>query len=138
MKRKKGVDMTARRQCILVLASDEDLLIDLQRFLEDLGFDTSTTWDWSEALNLVRARHYDLLLIAEHPPEVSAAEFLRELQCGPGSVPCLVLQRTPGPFSEQYFCSLGASGVVAVGGRYEEIGRRVQEWFGANRVAAAA
>jgi CheY-like chemotaxis protein len=128
--------MTAHRQRILVLASDDGLLIELEHSLEDLGFDTSTTWDWAEALKLARAGHFDLLLIAEHPPEVSAVEFLRELQCGPGGVPCLVLQRSPGPFSEQYFYSLGASGVV-VGRRYEEIGQRVQEWFCANRAAAA-
>jgi hypothetical protein len=76
------------------------------------------------------------LLLGDHPPEVSASEFLCDLQCGVGDLPCVVLLGSAGPFSEQYFYSLGASGVIAER-EWDEICLRVQEWFRVNRAAAA-
>ena len=127
--------MNARRYRILVLASEEQLLIDLQAVLENFGFDTTTTWDTAEAMQLARSRHFDLWLVGDHPPQVTGSEILRELQCSRLSVPCLVLQSRCSAFSSEYFYSLGASGVIPDGGA-NDVGRSVQNYF-MTRAAAA-
>ena len=53
----------------LILDSDPDTLIALQRTLENGGVDTTITWDNGEAQNLVRSTRFDVTLIADHPPE---------------------------------------------------------------------
>jgi CheY-like chemotaxis protein len=128
--------MTTDRKRILVLASDEHFLIELDRLLEDEGLETTTTWDTGEALRLSQDRPFDLLLVGDHPPEIRASEVLRETQCGPGNTPCVVVLAAAGPFSEQYFYALGASAVI-VDWRCEGIVRRVRERFFADRSAAA-
>ncbi len=105
--------MHTRRNRILVLDIDEQILMELERLLENEGFDTTTTWDSAEALAQVRTRHFDLLLVGDHPPEISGSEMLRELQCSRVSVPCVILKTGSTPFDPEYFYSLGASGVIA-------------------------
>jgi DNA-binding response OmpR family regulator len=128
--------MMTRRKCILVLGIDEQLLIDLERLLENRGFATTTTWDTDEALHLVQSHRFDLLLIGDHPPQVAASEVLRQVQSGRTSVPCIILQQKSAPFSEEYFYSLGAAGVVT-SREPGEIDRQIQGWFSADRVAVA-
>jgi CheY-like chemotaxis protein len=103
--------MNVPRTRILLLDSDERNLIELQGELEDCGFDTTITWDGAEALQLLNARPFDAMLIGDHPPEVTASEILREVQCRRMNVICVIMQRREQPVSPDYF-SLGASGVI--------------------------
>jgi DNA-binding NtrC family response regulator len=50
---------------VLIVDNDESALIELERALEGAGFDTTTTWDLSEALQLVSASEYDHVLVGE-------------------------------------------------------------------------
>ena len=65
---------------ILVLDIDDETLIALQQILEDEGFDTTTTWNVSEARQLLHDNYFDFLIVRHHPPDVDAVTILREVQ----------------------------------------------------------
>jgi CheY-like chemotaxis protein len=78
----------------LILDSDPDALITLQRTLENGGVDTTITWDNAEAHNLVKTTPFDVMLIGDHPPEINVESTVRELRLRGALSPCLVLQTT--------------------------------------------
>ena len=47
---------------VLIVDNDESALIEIERVLEDAGFNTTTTWDVSEADQLLRSNNYDHIL----------------------------------------------------------------------------
>ncbi len=104
--------MNPRRQ-VLALGTHAEFLMDLEHVLEKEGFDTTTTWDAREALALLVSRHFDVLLVSDHPPEVKAAEFLKRLR-SEQRIPCILVLAADArfPFEAQYLCSLGAQAVV--------------------------
>ncbi len=125
-----------RHRRVLLLHTDEQALIDFERVLEDMGVETTTTWEAGEALSLARSRYFDLFLVGDHPPEVSASEILRELQCGRTSVACIVLPGRRQRFEPEYFYSLGAAGVIEDVSP-AAVGRWVWERLSATAAAAA-
>jgi DNA-binding response OmpR family regulator len=128
--------MNARRNHILLLDSDEQALVDLQQELEEDGFNITTTWDSAEALKLAHSRQFDLLMVSDHPPQVTGSEILRELQCIRVNLPCVILQTGKNTFDPEYFYSLGAAGVIA-DRRPSEVARWLRQRLG-ERAAAAA
>jgi len=100
--------MSNYRQRILIIHWDDDELIALEHLLEDRGYETVTTWDPLEGLELLRSRHFDLVLAADHEPHLDAGEILREVQ---SRVPVLVL-RNGGHCDPAYFLALGAKAVL--------------------------
>ncbi len=122
--------MDGLRRKILTLDHDERVLIDLERVLEDEGFETTTTWDLQEALDLLTHRNFDLLLLGDHPPEVRCAEFLKALRSRQTSAPCIVLQPAARyPFEGQYLCWLGAYAVMPKW-KYRDIVAKIRECLG--------
>ena len=61
-----------RRKNVLVLDFDDDVLIALERLLEDSGFSTTATWDVDEAVALLRSGHFDFLVLGNRPPRLDA------------------------------------------------------------------
>ena len=119
------------RKKILILDHDERVLIDLERILEDEGFETMTTWDLQEALDLVVHQEFDLLLLGEHPPEVRCAEFLKTLRSRQISPSYIVLETAARhPFEGQYLCWLGAYAVMPKW-KYRDIVAKIRECLGA-------
>ncbi len=116
---------------ILIVHWDDDQLIALEQFLENQGFETTTTWDLQEGLELLRSRHFDLVIVADHEPEVDAGEVLRGMQ--PRSA-CIVL-RNGGHCDPDYFLALGAKAVLFHWER-ESLSRCVQELLGQLKMAA--
>jgi ActR/RegA family two-component response regulator len=55
------------RSCgtVLIVDNDEYALIELERVLEGAGFNTTTTWNLSEALQLASTTDYDHVLVGE-------------------------------------------------------------------------
>ncbi len=101
------------RKKVLVLNTHEDFLIVLQQLLEEEGFDTTATWDVREAIALLSSRHFDALLIDEHPPEINSAQLLKWASSHSPRVACIVLAcDSRYPFQAQHLCSLGARAVV--------------------------
>jgi DNA-binding response OmpR family regulator len=79
----------------LILDSDPDALITLQRTLENGGVDTTITWDNAEARSLIRTSAFDVMLIGDHPPEINVENTVRDLRLRGALSPCLVLRTTP-------------------------------------------
>jgi len=105
--------MAGHRKTALIVDLDESALISLQSILEDDGVDTTTTWDTGEALTLLRAGHYDVVLVAEHPPEICCSVFLRQLRGRGERIPVVLLQSTPRhPFETPYLKSLDTYAVL--------------------------
>jgi len=100
--------MSNHRKRILVIHWDDDQLISLEHLLEDQGYESVTTWDLQEGLELLRSGHFDLVMVADHEPQLDAGEVLREAQ---SRVPCIVL-RNGGHCDPAYFLALGARAVL--------------------------
>ena len=97
----------------LILDSDPDALITLQQTLENGGVDTTITWDSGEARNLVRTTPFDVMLIADHPPEINVENTVRDLRHRGALSPCLVLQTTvAGNVRAERLRQLGVTGVL--------------------------
>lgn len=106
------IAMRQQRKKILMVDNDESVLIALQRVLEEEGYETTTAWKLSEALQLMDATHYDMLLVGDHPPDLNCERLLKLLRTNAWT-PCVVMHSTARhPFSEQYLQHLGAHGVA--------------------------
>ncbi len=84
-----------RRQKVLIADCDPDLLIVLEKFLEEAGFDTTTTWDGREAKSLIDSQRFDAAVIGQHTRSVHCAELLKGLYRKGEDTLCIVLE-TPG------------------------------------------
>jgi DNA-binding response OmpR family regulator len=105
--------MLQQRKKVLIVDNDEDVLIALERVLEQEGYETTTAWDLPEGLGLMATTGFDLLLIGDHPPELNCERVLKLLRREDVRVPCVIMHTAARhPFSEQYLRFLGASGVA--------------------------
>lgn len=105
--------MNNERKHILIADSDELALIKLEQMLEDDGFETTTAWTTTETVNLIKSGKFDLLLIADHPPELNCELVLKTIRSEGGKTPLLVLENKPRhPFSEGFLINLGARQIV--------------------------
>jgi DNA-binding response OmpR family regulator len=105
--------MRQQRKKILMVDNDESVLIALQRVLEEEGYETTTAWNLPEALKLMDATNYDVLLVGDHPPDLNCERLLRLLRRGNAWTPCVVMHSAARhPFSEQFLQYLGAHGVA--------------------------
>ena len=105
--------MSEFKKHILIADSDEQALIELQQLLENEGFDTTTAWDTSETVKLLGQQEFDLLLVADHPPEVNCEVVLRLRRDKGAKAPVVVLETRPRhPFAEPYLVTLGANNFV--------------------------
>lgn len=102
--------MSGRPCKVLILDWDEDTLLSLQHVLEDAGFHTTITWDEVEARNLIKNKGFDLILVGDHPPELTSEAILRDFNINLVSCPCLLLRGEPS--DSEHFRRLGFSGVV--------------------------
>ena len=84
--------MKTARKRILVADCHEEVLIVLEKLLEDTGFDTTTVWTAQEALRLVESQAFDLALINEYLPDAECEELLRAFRERGAQVPCIVMQ----------------------------------------------
>ncbi len=121
---------------ILVVDANENVLIRLERVLEDAGFETTTTWDPQEAMCFLHAVAFDLLLIGDHPPEVNARELLKAISALQPTPCCIVLQSSESTNSAEYI-QLGASAVTCRD-RTDDVLRAVCEQVGEFALARAA
>ena len=105
--------MTTPRKKILVADCYDDILIVLERLLEDAGFDTTTVWTARDVLRLVDLHVFDLVLVNEHLPDAECADVLRALHKRGEQVPCIVMQPIAPEMTDfTRLEALGASDVV--------------------------
>ena len=103
--------MNDARKRVLISDCEAEALIALERLLEDAGFDTTTACTTPEAVDLLQNREFDLVLAADHPPELDCEAVLR---CShTKQVPVIALENRPRhPFAEAYLLSRGARRIV--------------------------
>ena len=53
--------MNIQRKHILIADSDEQSLIELERLLQDEGFETTTAWNTSDTVELLHRGQFDLV-----------------------------------------------------------------------------
>jgi two-component SAPR family response regulator len=70
--------MDTPRKTILIVDDDEQVLIDLERLLEDQGYNTTTAWSGSDALQLLRTRSFDFVLLDGDLPDLRREELMRQ------------------------------------------------------------
>jgi CheY-like chemotaxis protein len=96
----------------LILDSDPDALLALQRTLENSGVDTTITWDNAEARNLIRDSPFDVVLVGDHPPEVSAETTVRDFRHDGALTPCVILRTNAREVDSRRLLPLGVVGVA--------------------------
>jgi CheY-like chemotaxis protein len=69
-----------RKKKVLLLDHDADLLIALERLLEDCGFDCTSTWDLDQGCALMETGVYDFLVIGNRPPYLNPHDVLSDLR----------------------------------------------------------
>jgi DNA-binding response OmpR family regulator len=71
--------MNAQRKKILIADCHEEILITLQKLLEDAGFDTTTVWTAKDFVHSLHSGAFDLVLINEYLPDARCEELLHKL-----------------------------------------------------------
>jgi DNA-binding response OmpR family regulator len=106
--------MQGSRKRVLIVDSDEQLLMRLEHLLEDEGLETTTTWSAAEALDLARRQPYNVLVAGDRLMDLKCEELLRELQRDGDTAPVLILDSAVSqvPSIASYFLSLGAAGTA--------------------------
>ena len=105
--------MNAHRKKILIADCHEEVLIVLEKLLEDAGFDTTTVWTAKDALRFVDSHAFDLVLVNEYLPDAGCEEVLTGLQKRGEPTPCIVIQAgAPETVDVTRFEALGAKDLV--------------------------
>jgi DNA-binding response OmpR family regulator len=106
--------MKPKRKRILLADCHEDVLIALEKLLEDAGFDTTTAWTAKEALTLADCSAFDLVLVSEYLPDDKCEEVLKALQQGGKQTVCIVMHPCVPEFMDFVrFESFGARDIVS-------------------------
>lgn len=98
---------------VLVVDSNEETLVTLQKVLENASFDTCTTWSGHEALALLQSQEFDALLVDDYLPDLHASDFLNRVGRLPIQPRVVVMQAAmPTASHMRHYVALGASAVV--------------------------
>lgn len=128
--------MKTPRKRVLVADCHEEVLIILERMLEDAGFDTTTVWTARDALELVASQGFDLVLVNEYLPDAECEDVLKALSTKGAHVPCIVMQPSAPEITDvRGLQALGASEVVCKHA-YQQIVETVTKRLAATRLAS--
>ncbi len=99
---------------VLIVDSDEQILITLEHLLEDQGIDTTTTWSARQALELLRSHGFNMLLVGDHLADLTSEQLLREIQMQGVDASILVMESSGSrvPSLANHFAALGATATV--------------------------
>ncbi len=104
--------MRAKSKRVLIVDPHADVLISLQKLIEDAGFDTETAWTGTDAIRLLLNGEFDIALINEYLPDCDCDVIVRQIQAQISNVGCVVMQ-SYAPRMDQ--CNrFKASGISAV------------------------
>lgn len=71
---------TNRAVKLLIVDNDEDVLLALERVLEDEGYATETAVSYKEAARLLSQHSFDVLILDDHLSDKDSIEVLMELR----------------------------------------------------------
>ncbi len=111
-----------RRSKVLIADGDEQVLMALERLLEDDGIETATTWSARQALELMRGDGFDILVMGDNLPDLGCEQMLREIQRQGVAASILVMESAGSQTSPSNFAGLGAAETV----RRREFGKLVE------------
>jgi DNA-binding response OmpR family regulator len=118
---------------VLIADNDESVLIELERVLEDAGFDTTTTWDIRNAVQFLNTRSYDFVLLGESFSGIHAERMLQPAELA-GNTPRVVILSAFPPRDD----FPAGSSVVVCKRRPEDVLRAINTGITAERSAACA
>jgi DNA-binding response OmpR family regulator len=84
--------MKTARKKVLIADCHEEVLLALEKMLEDAGFDTTTVWTAGDALRFLDSQVFDLVLVNEYLPDAECEDLLKALHDRGAQVPCIVMQ----------------------------------------------
>lgn len=106
-------EMRITRKRVLVADCHEEVLIVLEKILEDAGFDTTAVWTAQEVLKLVQSETFDLVLVNEYLPDAECEDLLQELHKGRAQLPCIIMQPSAPEITDvRTWQNLGAREIV--------------------------
>lgn len=101
------------RKRVLVADCHEEVLITLERMLEDAGFDTTTVWTAEDALSVLDSKSFDLILVNEYLPDAECEDVLNALHKKGTEIPCIVMQPSAPEITDfTHLEALGARQIV--------------------------
>ena len=112
----KEEGMNQRRLRILICDIDPDILIHLEKMLEDAGFDTTSTWNVVDLERLLQQHSFQLVIIGDHPSQMDAELLVRKFRGTQEQVPnvlCLVWHGHVKECTIERLRSAGATAVVS-------------------------
>jgi DNA-binding NtrC family response regulator len=120
---KREVTVTAKKQKVLLADCHEDVLIALEKILEDAGFDTTTVWTARDAMRCLESQAFDLILVNEYLPDGECEDVLNALHKKGTQIPCIVMQPSAPQITDfAHLEALGAREIV-----YKYAYRRIVE-----------
>ena len=84
--------MKTPRKKVLIADCHEEVLIALEKMLEEAGFDTTTAWTARDVLTLMDSQVFDLVLVNEYLPDAECEDLLKALHKRGAQIPCVVMQ----------------------------------------------
>ena len=103
---------TSRHKRVLIVDGHEEVLISLEKLLEDAGFNTTTSWTAADAARFLRSTQYDVVLVNEYLPDCYCEALLRARKRNDEAC-WIVMQGTAPEMSDRdRFIRLGADAVV--------------------------
>ena len=99
---------------ILIVDNDEDVLVSLERVLEDQGFRTATAINYEQACMLLSQRTIGLLVLDDYLSDRDSIQVVVDLRCS-DMVPSLVVvtyHRRPSQGEQARLRALGVSALI--------------------------
>ncbi len=98
---------------VLIVDNDDRILWRFQEVLENAGFGTRATWSGHEALAMLRAGAFDVLLVDDYLPDVHSHDFLERVSRLSVQPAIVVMHGAPPKAADlQCYASLGVSEVI--------------------------
>jgi DNA-binding NtrC family response regulator len=77
---------------LLIVDNDDELLSSLEALFKADGFDTHSTWSAREALQFIRTRPCDVMLVGDYLPDLYYGEFLKQAAQYSGASRIILMQ----------------------------------------------
>jgi DNA-binding NtrC family response regulator len=127
--------MKTSRKKVLIADCHEEVLVALEKLLEDAGFNTTTAWTARDTLALLDAQIFDLLLVNEYLPDAECEDLLKALQQRGVQIPCIIMHPSAPEITDYTaFQALGAHHIVCKHA-YQEIVEVVSECLAGDKKA---
>ncbi len=101
------------KQKILVVDSDPHILVQLEKSLEDAGYDTHVTWDGKEALSWIGSEDFAAVIVGEHPQAVRCLEVVKKLRDKGDETTCIVLDGPECPAEREKLHALAVRALIS-------------------------